>query len=270
MAGETRVKEEAPKRKVTWMHIVTFAFATAISYVLAVVSSLIFPVLGAPGVSALYIAAAIYVPLGIWMGLWGCLAGYISCFFLGLYPSGYSLVQSFVWSWADFIEALVPALIYKGLKAELDFTVKRPRAAKLLPLFVSTGSVLLLLGVVIQVLWGATYGEPFTTVYVALVYIGTALAAAGIILGLVAGDPRTWIAQILSVIGASVCSGIWGAGTLTIFNFPPPLPAELFWPVFVGWVVGDLIVLSVISTALLVALTPVFKRTGLLVKGWWA
>jgi len=72
--------------KITWTHIVTFAFATAISYVLGVISSLIFPVLGAPGVSALYVAAAIYVPLGVWMGMWGALAGYVSCFSWGFIP----------------------------------------------------------------------------------------------------------------------------------------------------------------------------------------
>jgi len=258
------------RRKITWMHIVTFAFATAISYVLAVVSSLIFPVLGAPGVSALYVAAAIYVPLGVWMGVWGMLAGYISCFFLGLYPSGYSVIQSLIWSFADFIEAGVPALIYRALRVDPDFTAKRPKAAKALPLFISSGTALLLLGIVIQVLWGAAYGEPFTTIYVAMVYVGTALAAIGIVMGLIAGDVKTWIAQILSIIGASVFSGVWGAGSLTLFNLPPPLPAELFWPIFVGWVLGDLIVLSVIGTALLVALTPVFKRTGLLIRGWWA
>ena len=262
--------ETTVRRKISWMHIVLFAFATAISYVLAVLSSLIFPVLGAPGVSALYIAAAIYVPLGIWMGLWGCLAGYISCFFLGLYPSGYSFVQSFIWSWADFIEAFMAALAFRALRVDPDFSPKRPAAARLLPLFVSTGAALLLIGVAIQVLWGAKYGEPFTTIYVALVYIGLALAGVGIVMGLLAGHAKTWIAHILGIIGASFGSGIWGAGTLTLWNLPPPLPAELFWPVFMGWVLGDLIVLSVVSTALLVALTPVFKRTGLLAKGWWA
>jgi hypothetical protein len=158
VSGEVQV-EEMPRRGITWMHIVTFAFATAISYVLAVVSSLIFPVLGAPGVFALYVASATYVPLGIWMGLWGCLAGYMGCLFLGLYPSGYSPVQSFIWSWADFIEAFVPLLIYRALKADLDFTVKRSRAAKLLPFFVSSGSILLLLGIVIQVLWASPTGS---------------------------------------------------------------------------------------------------------------
>ncbi|MCI4459916.1 MAG: hypothetical protein JHC13_03345 [Acidilobus sp.] len=268
MAGKAQ-PGGVPRRRVTWMHIVTFAFATAIAYVLGVVSSLIFPVLGAPGVSGLYVAAAIYVPLGVWMGLWGALAGYISCFFLGLYPSGYSPLQSFVWSWADFIEALVPLLIFKALRAEPDFTVRRPRAARLMVLLITVGSVLLLIGIVVQVLWGR-YGAPFTTFYAASVYAGTALSLAGVVSGLLAGRPRPWLALVLSVLIASPLSGLWGSWTLTRFNFPPPLPAGAFWPVFVGWVIGDLIVLYVFSTALFVALTPVFRRTGLLVRGWWA
>jgi len=243
--------------------------ATAIAYVLAVLSSLIFPVLGAPGVSALYVAAAVYVPLGIWMGMWGALAGYFSCFFLGLYPSGYTVIQSAVWSFADFIEAFIPALLFRLLKVDPDFTVRRGTAAKLFPFFVSLGSAILILGIVIQVLWGFL-GEPFTTIYVGSVYTGSALALIGVVLGLLTGNARTWGTYIAGVILTSLLSGIWGAGTLTLWNFPPPLPAELFWPVFTGWVLGDLIVLSVLSTAILVALTPVFKRTGLYVEGWWS
>ncbi len=260
-----------PTRKVTWMHIVSFSFATAISYVLGVLSSLIFPVLGAPGVSALYVAAAVYVPLGIWMGMWGALAGYFSCFLLGLYPSGYSVIQSLVWAFADFIEALIPAIAFRLLKVDPDFTVKRPGYAKLLPFFVVSGTVLIILGITVQVLWGATLGEPFVTFYVYSVYIGTALAVIGIIMGMLAGDPKTWgVYAVSGIILASVFSGLWGAGTLTIFNFPPPLPSELFMPVFIGWVMGDLIVLSTIGTALLVALTPVIKRTAIYAEKWFA
>jgi len=120
------------------------------------------------------------------------------------------------------------------------------------------------------VLWGAAYGEPFTTIYVYSVYAGLALSVAGILTGLLVGDAKTWGAYVISVILASVFSGLWGAGTLTIVNFPPPLPKEAFWPVLVGWVIGDLIVLSTIGTALVVALTELFKRTGLYVEGWWA
>jgi len=174
-----------------------------------------------------------------------------------------------VWSFADFIEAFIPALLFRLLKVDPDFTVKRGTAAKLFPLFVSLGSAILILGIVIQVLWGFL-GEPFTTIYVGSVYTGSALALVGVALGLLTGNARTWGTYIAGVILTSLLSGIWGAGTLTLWNFPPPLPAELFWPVFTGWVLGDLIVLSVLSTAILVALTPVFKRTGLYVEGWWS
>lgn len=257
------------RRKVTWAYMVTFILATAIAYVLAVLSSLIFPVLGAPGVSALYVATAVYVPLGIWMGGWGALAGYLSCFFLGLYPSGYTLIQSAVWSFADLIEAFIPGLLFRLLKVDPDFTVKRGSAARLFPLFVSLGSIILIISIVIQVLWGSL-GEPFTSIYVGSVYSGLTLAAIGILLGLLVGDAKTWGVYIASILLTSVASGVWGAATLTLYNFPPPLPAEAFWPIFTGWVIGDLIVLSVLSTAILTALTPVFKRTGLYVEGWWA
>lgn len=257
------------KRRVTWAHIVTFILATAIAYVLAVLSYLIFPVLGAPGVSALYVAASIYVPLGVWMGGWGALAGYFSCFFLGLYPSSYTPIQSAIWSIADLIEALVPALLFRLLRVDPDFTVKRGRAAKLFPIFVSLGFIILILGIIIQVLWGAL-GEPFTTIYVGSVYTGLGLAAIGVVLGLMVGDAKTWATYIAGVVLTSLLSGLWGAATLTILNLPPPLPREAFWPVFTGWVIGDLIVLTVLSTAILTALTPVFKRTGLYVEGWWA
>ncbi|PLJ78224.1 hypothetical protein [Infirmifilum sp. SLHALR2] len=264
MTGKAQVK-----RRVTWAHIVSFVLATAIAYVLAVLSSLIFPVLGAPGVSALYVATAVYVPLGVWMGMWGALAGYFSCFFLGLYPSGYTVIQSAIWSFADFIEAFIPALIFRLLRVDPNFAVKRGKAAKLFPVFVSLGSIILILGIVVQVLWGAL-GEPFTTFYVGSVYTGLALAVVGIVLGLLVGDAKTWGAYTAGIILTALLSGIWGAGTLTVFNFPPPLPAELFWPVFTGWVIGDLIVLSVLSTPILTALTPIFKRTGLYVEGWWS
>jgi len=258
-------------KRITWMHIVSFALATAISYVLGVVSSLIFPVLGAPGVSALYVAAAIYVPLGIWMGLWGALAGYVSCFFLGLYPSSYTPIQSFIWSWCDFFEALMPVLFFKLLKIDPDFTLKRPKYAKVFVPFIVVGTLLLLVGIVVQVFWGATYGEPFISFYRYAVYIGTALAIVGMIIGVFAGDPKTWLTYIFSgIILASIVSGIWGSMALTLYNLPPPLPSGLFIPVFIGWVIGDMIVLSTIGTALLVTLTPVIKRTPIYVEGWFA
>ena len=250
------------------MHIVSFTLATAISYVLGVVSSLISPVLGAPGVSALYVAAAIYVPLGIWMGMWGALAGFISCFLLGLYPSGYTPIQSFIWSWCDFLEALIPLIFIRLLKVNPDFSVKKPKYAKITMSFIVSGAILLLIGIIIQILWGAVYGEPFVSFYRYAVYIGTSLAIIGMFTSTLIGDSKTWITYIISgVVLASVVSGIWGAATLTLYNLPPPLPSELFVTVLVGWIIGDMIVLSTIGTTLLIALTPIIKRTPIYVRG---
>jgi len=250
--------------------LVSFALSTAIAYVLGVVSALIFPVLGAPGVSALYVSAAIYVPLAIWMGMWGCLAGYVSCFFLGLWPSRYSPLLSSVWSIADFLEGLMPLLFFKMLKVDPDFTVKRPTAAKLFKPLVTVGVALLVIGLIVQIYFGAIYGEPFVSVYRYTLYSGLALSIIGILVGLFIGDKKTWTTYIFSgVILASVVSGIWGAWSLTLIPGLSPLPADLFPVVLTGWVVGDMIVLAVIATALLTALTPMIKRSPICVRRWW-
>ncbi len=262
--------ESNPSRPITWMHLVSFALATALSYVLGVVSSLFFPVLGAPGVTALYVAAAIYVPLAIWMGMWGVLAGYVSCFFLGLWPSGYSPLLSSVWSVADFLEALVPLLFFRLLRVDPDFTVRRPTAAKLFRPLVSIGVALLVIGIIVQICFGSIYGEPFVSVYTYTLYTGLALSIIGILVGAFKGDKKTWATYIFSgIISASVVSGIWGGWALTLIPGLSPLPAGLFPVVLTGWVVGDIIVLAVIATALLTALTPMIKRSPIFVRRWW-
>jgi len=268
MAGKAQ-PGEVPRRRVTWMHIVTFAFATAIAYVLGVVSSLIFPVLGAPGVSGLYVAAAIYVPLGVWMGMWGALAGYISCFFLGLYPSGYSPLQSFVWSWADFIEALVPLLIFKAFRAEPDFTVRRPRAARLMVLLITVGSVLLLIGIVVQVLWGKVR-RALHNLLRGLGVRGDGAGAGGRSLRAPRGEAQAVAGARAERAHRQPAQRPLGLLDADALQLPAAAPRRGLLAVFVGWVIGDLIVLYVFSTALFVALTPVFRRTGLLVRGWWA
>ncbi len=264
------ISESVPPRPITWMHLVSFALATAISYVLGVVSALIFPVLGAPGVSALYVSAAIYVPLAIWMGTWGCLAGYVSCFFLGLWPSGYSPLLSSVWSVADFLEGLMPLLFFRMLKVDPDFTVKRPTAAKVFKPLVAVGVALLITGLIVQIYVGATYGEPFVSVYRYAVYSSLALSMIGILVGVFVGDGRTWGTYIFSgVILASIISGAWGALALTLIPGLSPLPAGLFPVVFTGWAIGDIVVLAIIGTALLTALTSMIKRSPIYVKRWW-
>ncbi|MHA1731917.1 MAG: hypothetical protein ACTSU5_08230 [Promethearchaeota archaeon] len=86
----------------TWQHLVVTALATGVASLLAVYAVVVAPVAPFPGVSGLYFAAAIYVPLSLWLGLWGCLAGYFSCLILG-FVSGFG-PWSFFWSLADLFE----------------------------------------------------------------------------------------------------------------------------------------------------------------------
>jgi len=59
-----------------WRKPLVFAAATALSTILAIWAVVSVPVENSPvpGVSGLYIAAAIYVPLALWFGVWGCFA----------------------------------------------------------------------------------------------------------------------------------------------------------------------------------------------------
>jgi hypothetical protein len=111
---------------ITWRQPVVFVLATIICTVLAIWAVVLAPVGSIAGVSGLYLAAAIYVPLALWFGVWGCLAGYLSCVFMGLYL-GYALPFVLVWALADFFEGFVPLLIYRSLKTKPAFELKHPK-----------------------------------------------------------------------------------------------------------------------------------------------
>ena len=127
------LKPEAnpPNHRITWRQPVVFALATIVCTVLAIWAVVLAPS-SVAGVSGLYFAAAIYVPLALWFGVWGCLAGYASCVFMGLYLNftgvpGYSLGFVLVWALADFFEGFIPLLIYRSLKIKPALTLKQPK-----------------------------------------------------------------------------------------------------------------------------------------------
>jgi len=105
---------------------VVFVAATLVCTVLAIWAVVLAPVGSVASVSGLYIAAAVYVPLALWFGVWGCLAGYASCVFMGIYL-GYSLPFVMVWALADFFEGFVPLLIYRSLKTKPTLELKHPK-----------------------------------------------------------------------------------------------------------------------------------------------
>jgi hypothetical protein len=245
--------EAETKRGATWRQPVGCAISTIVCTALAIWAVIEAPVPPAPGVSGLYVAAAVFVPLALWFGVWGSIAGYLSCVFMALYV-GYTLDFALVWSLADLFEGLIPLLVFRALKAEPNYTFKKPRityglTALLLTVFVASAVATIL-----------TLTEVFIMTFAAALIILTAQTFVE--------DQKTWIMWIIfGVFIASAVSGIFGVGALAAFG---KIPMDIFPTVLFGWVFGDVIVLSTIGTTLMVALTPAIKRTHAYVKGYFS
>ncbi len=248
-------KQTQTRKGVTWRQPAVFAAATAICTILAIWAVVQAPTEGGPvsGVSGLYIAAAIYVPLALWFGIWGCLAGYLSCVFMGLFV-GYSLDFVLVWALADFFEGFVPLLVFRSLKSKPSLKLKRPKITYSI-------NALLLVNLVVSA-WALINS-------VREVFIGTfALAIVLLVVQAVFEDHKSWFTWLaVGVFGASFVSGLFGVGALTLFG---QVPVEAFSTVFFGWVFGDIIVLATLGTALTVTLTPYIVKANLYVKRYFA
>jgi hypothetical protein len=247
-------KRKGLGKGVTWRQPVVCAVSTAICTVLAiwavVSAGLNSPV---PGVSGLYIAAAIYVPLALWFGVWGCLAGYLSCVFMGLYL-GFPLQFVLVWSLADFFEGFIPLLIYRSLRIKPASKLKYPKVTYGL-------TALLALDVVVSaVALVNTLSEVFIATFIAGIAVLIVQAAIE--------DRKTWITWlIVGVFIASIVSGVFGVGALAAFG---SIPMAIFSTVFFGWVFGDIIVLSTIGTVLAIVFTPYILKTRVYVRKFFS
>lgn len=240
---------------ITWRQPAIFVIATAVSTVLAIWAVVGAPVELVPGVSGLYIAAAVYVPLALWFGLWGCFAGYFSCLFLGLYlmflgTPGYSLGFILVWSLADFFEGFVPLVIYRRIRIKASWGLKRPKATSVL-------MGLLVLDAVVSA-WAIT--SSLTAVFVGTFVVGIAL----LLVQAVVEDLKSWLIWLaVGVILASLVSGIFGVGALAAFG---NIPEKIFPTAFFGWVFGDIIVLSTIGTVITILLTSYIVKSRVYVR----
>jgi hypothetical protein len=238
---------------ITWRHPVVCAITTAISTVLAIWAVVAAPVSPVPGVSGLYIAAAVYVPVALWFGVWGCFAGYLSCVFMGFYL-GMPWEFVLVWSLADFFEGFIPLMIYRSLKIKPTSTLKQPKITYGL-------TALLALNVVVSaVALVNTLSEVFIATFIAGIAILIVQAAIE--------DRKTWITWlVVGVFVASFVSGVFGVGAMLAFG---DIPMELFSTVFLGWVFGDIIVLSTIGTILTIVLTPYILKTRIYVRKFFS
>ena len=239
---------EEVKPGITWSHIVAFALATGVSTILAIFAVIVAPVAPFPGVSGLYLAAAIYVPLSLWLGFWGVLAAYISCVILGL-VIGLG-PWAFVWSLADLVEGLIPLLAFKITKTDVDIgkDMKRPKPLYILLVIIAAIATAL----VIPAIW-------ITSLIIAIVLI---------ILMYIVNPSRGWLLFVIfGIVLPALCSALIGVGVLVIAGFAP---AEAFWIGVIGWFAGDLIVLSAIATPMMIALTKRVKESSIYVEGWFS
>ncbi len=220
----------------------------AVCTALAIWAVVAAPVALVPGISGLYIAAAVYVPVALWFGIWGCDAGYFSCTFMGLY-FGMPLDFVIVWSLADLFEGL-PLIIYRRFRISPAAQLRNPKRtyalAGLLALNVAASAAALM--------------NAMTEAFIASFFTGIAIYAA-----LVATeDRRTWLVWLaVGVLLASLISGIFGVGALALFGGVPmgAFPTALF-----GWVFGDIMALITIGTVLMLAVTPHLMKTTIYVR----
>lgn len=249
----SKTKQTSFGAGITWRQPVVLAAATLICTVLAIWAVVLAPVESVAGVSGLYIAAAVYVPLALWFGVWGCFVGYLSCIFMGLYL-GYSLPFVMVWGLADFFEGFVPLLIYRSLKTKPALALNRPKVTY----GVNALLVLVLIGS------AAALVLSFTTIFLITFIAGIVLLVAQASFE----DRKTWITWlVVGVFLSSTVSGIFGVGALAAFG---NIPVSAFPTVFVGWVFGDIIVLATLGTILTVGLTPIIIKSRIYVRGFFS
>ncbi|MFX1350462.1 MAG: hypothetical protein ACFE92_17465 [Promethearchaeota archaeon] len=246
---------EEVKIGVTWRHLVVTAIATGVAALLAIYAVIAAPVAPFPGVSGLYIAAAIYVPLSLWLGIWGCIAGYFSCVILG-FVSGFG-VWTFYWSLADFFEGLVPLLAFRLFKADVDLGANLKRQNELY----------IILGVLIIDLIIAAIATAIPGLWV--LWLITFIIAIVLIIAMYIINPsKSWLLYVIfGIFGAAIVSALFGISGIVFVGFAPP---EAFWIGVIGWFAGDLIVLSAIATPLMVLLTGKIKQTSVFVEKWFS
>ncbi|TXT60602.1 MAG: conserved membrane protein of unknown function [Promethearchaeota archaeon] len=240
---------------VTWRHLVVTALATGVSAILAIYAVIAAPVAPFPGVSGLYLAAAIYVPLSLWLGVWGCLVGYFSQLILALVTTPFG-AWGLLWSFADFIEGLIPLLAFRLFKADVDIgkDLENPQA------------LYIILGVLVVNLIVNAFA---TALVITALWIITFILAIGL-LALMYYFNRSkslLLFIIFGIFGASIGSALIGVWIPILGGFAP---AEGFWVGVIGWFSGDVIVLSAIATPMMITLTGRVKETSVFVEKWIA
>ncbi|MGY5861724.1 MAG: hypothetical protein RTU09_05075 [Candidatus Thorarchaeota archaeon] len=81
---------------------------------------------------------------------------------------------------------------------------------------------------------------------------------------------RDWMILIVLVLVSSAISATFGIAVVTMFGYIPAWFDASWWFAWFVWALGDSLMGILIGGILLRGLTPVVKRAGLYVEGWWS
>lgn len=248
---------EEIKSGFTWEHLVVTALATGAVALLAIYTVIWAQVAPFPGVLGLYLAAGIYVPLSLWLGIWGCIVGYFSCVIFGILVVPFVPHVVFIWSLADFIKGLIPLIAFRLFKADVDIGADLKRKNELY----------ILLGVLVVNLILAAIATAIPGLEI--LWLITLIVAIVLIFGMYLLNPsKSWLLYIVfGIFGAAI-------GPALIKNAVQIAFGIISWDAFgvgvIGLFASDLIITSAITTLMMVYLTGKMKETPIFVENWFS
>jgi len=105
------------------VRVATLAMCTAVMATLCTLGGFIMGVV--PGIPIGFCPAVpVMVPFALWFGVYGVMATYIGCLFGGL-MKGFPATIAIPWTIADVIEAAIPLLAFRLLKADPALKTRR-------------------------------------------------------------------------------------------------------------------------------------------------
>ena len=105
-----------------YIFLIIVVMAAIINALLSRFAVVTFP--SAPGVSALYFAAAFMITFTLWFGIWGAIAAYLGCF-IGAGLADLPVMVNLYWSVADFWVVLIPLIAFRKYQANVGLRTKR-------------------------------------------------------------------------------------------------------------------------------------------------
>ncbi|HEY0090349.1 MAG TPA: hypothetical protein VGB37_15985, partial [Candidatus Lokiarchaeia archaeon] len=163
---------------------------------------------------------------------------------------------SFIWALADLAEGLIPLMVFRLTKTDVDIgkDLKRPK-----PLYVLLA--FLILNLVIAAIATALV---FPAIWITCLIIAIILIVAMYVIN----RSRSWLLFVIfGIVVPALISALIGVGVLVLAGFAP---VESYWIGVIGWFAGDLIVLSSIATPMMITLTKKIKQTSIYADKWVA